>query len=562
MSRTQWRASVCVIGIVGVAFGMRSFARGVAPRAPSRENQANSSTAPSEPVKLTNQEDRQRMMDQLKITMFPSGPGAYLASTYDEATANPYPTLPDPLVMNNGAKVTTPAQWKARRAEILELFDREVYGRRPKVMPKVKWEVVSTTTGTTDSGSTLFGAASPPTGSAVITKQLIGHVDNSAYPAITVNIQASLSTPANAKGPVPVVLMFGGGGPPAPGAAAQPNPCAQPGAPARGVPPAATSGAGAVAAGGGAPATGRAVGRAGAPGGATPEPSAQEQIIKHGWGYATINSGSVQADCGAGLTVGIIGLVNKGQPRKLDDWGVLSAWGWGMSKVLDYFETDKAVDAKRVAVQGHSRAGKAALVAMAYDDRFLTGFISSSGEGGAKLHRRKYGELIENLAALNEYHWMAGNFLKYAGRWDTLPVDSHELVALCAPRPVFLSAGKGPDANADGTTKMLKPGDPGVLLSRGPVELQAANINDAWVDAKGTFLAGVGAGPVYRLLGKKDLGTTDFPKIETALVTGDIGFRQHAAGHTPGPNWPVFLDFAAKYFDAPDAAATSASKKR
>ena len=208
--------------------------------------------------------------------------------------------------------------------------------------------------------------------------------------------------------------------------------------------------------------------------------------------------------------------MNKGQPRKLDDWGVLSAWGWGMSKVLDYFETDKTVDARKVAVQGHSRTGKAALVAMAYDERFLTGFISSSGQAGAKLHRRKYGELVENIAALNEYHWMAGNYLKYAGRWDQLPVDSHELVAMCAPRPVFLSAGKGPDTNPDGTIKMLSPGDPNVILSRGPVEQQAANINDAWVDAKGTFLAGVGASPVYRLLGKKDLGTTEFPAIETA----------------------------------------------
>ncbi len=487
------------------------------------------------PVMLTNQQDRQRMMDLLKITMFPSGPGAYLASTYDETTANPYPNLPDPLLMNGGTKVTTPAQWAKRRAEIVELFDREVYGRRPKVLPKVKWEVLSTTTGTT--GNT-----------PVVTKQLVGHVDNSAYPAITVNILASLSTPADAKGPVPVVLMFGGG-PPPDGVTAQPNPCAPPGgAPARGaVAGGAARGAG--GAGGGPPAP-------------PPGPTAQEQIVGRGWGYASVNTASVQADCGAGLTVGIIGLVNKGQPRKLDDWGVLSAWGWGMSKVLDYFETDKTVDARKVAVQGHSRTGKAALVAMAYDERFLTGFISSSGQAGAKLHRRKYGELVENIAALNEYHWMAGNYLKYAGRWDQLPVDSHELVAMCAPRPVFLSAGKGPDSNPDGTIKMLSPGDPNVILSRGPVEQQAANINDAWVDAKGTFLAGVGASPVYRLLGKKDLGTTEFPAIETALVSGDIGFRQHSAGHTPGPNWPVFLDFAAKYFSAPAAGSKTTAQVR
>jgi hypothetical protein len=527
MSRSWWHSTICLISIGGLAFGAHALAQS--------GNQAGRAAA-NEPVKLTNGQDRQRMMDLLKITSFLSGPGAYLASTYDEATANPYPKLPDPLVMNDGTKVKTPAQWKARRAELFELFDREVYGRRPKVIPKVTWEVLSTTNGMT-------GAV------PVITRQLVGHVDNSSYPNISVNIQASLSTPANAKGPVPVVLMFGGG-PPAPGAAAPQNPCAQPGAPTRGVPPAAgTAGAARAGAGaGGAAARDAAPGPGMLAGSGPPQPSQNDQILARGWGYATINSGSVQADCGAGLTVGIIGLVNKGQPRKLDDWGVLSAWGWGMSKVLDYFETDKAVDAKRVAVQGHSRAGKAALVAMAYDDRFLTGFISSSGEGGAKLHRRKYGELIENLVALNEYHWMAGNFLKYAGRWDQLPVDSHELIALCAPRPVFLSAGMGPDENPDGTIKMLRPGDPGVIASRGPAEQQAANINDAWVDAKGTFLAGVGAGPVYKLLGKKDLGTTEFPTRETALVSGDIGFRQHSSGHTPGPNWPVFLDFAAKYF--------------
>lgn len=512
------------------------------------------------PVVLTNEQDRQRMMDELKITMFPSGPGAYLASTYDEAKANPYPKLPDPLVMNNGTKVTTAAQWRARRAEIVGLFDREVYGRRPKVTPKVTWTVVSTTTGDVGDGRTFAGEViKGTTGLMVITKQLIGRVDNSAYPALTVTLQASLTTPANATGPVPVVLQLGGGGPLPDGVTPTTNLCPAP-ARAGGPPPAPARAGGAAGAVGGTGAG--AAGRAGAPAPAAPSPAAppagpssNEQIIRRGWGYATVNTASIQADNGCGLTQGIIGLVNKGQPRALDDWGVLSAWGWGMSRVLDYFETDKAVDAKKVAVQGHSRNGKAALVALAYDERFLTGFISSSGQGGAKLNRRKYGELVENIAALNEYHWMAGNYLKYAGRWDTLPVDQHELVAMVAPRPVFLSAGKGPDENPDGTIELMKAGDPRFVESRGPIGQQAANINDAWVDAKGTFLAGVGAGPVYRLLGRKDLGTTEFPTRETALIAGDIGFRQHSGPHTPMPNWPTFLDFAAKYFDAPVKAA-------
>ena len=121
---------------------------------------------------------------------------------------------------------------------------------------------------------------------------------------------------------------------------------------------------------------------------------------------------------------------------------------------------------------------------------------------------------------------MAGNYLKYTARWDTMPVDSHELIALCAPRPVFLSAGNNPGPlNPDGTVP----------------------VNDAWVDAKGSFLAAVGAGPVYRLLGKKDLGTTEFPPIDTALIDGNLGFRQHTAGHTPEPTWPTFIQFAERY---------------
>ena len=263
----------------------------------------------------------------------------------------------------------------------------------------------------------------------------------------------------------------------------------------------------------------------------------QQQVLAKGWGYANLNTGSVQGDCGAGLTSGIIGLVNKGQPRALDDWGALSAWGWGASRLLDYFETDKTVDAKRVGVQGHSRSGKAALVAMAFDERFAIGYISSSGQGGAKLHRRKYGETIENVAN-SFYHWMAGNYLKYTARWDTMPVDSHELIALCAPRPVFLSAGNNPGpVNPDGTVP----------------------VNDAWVDAKGSFLAAVGAGPVYKLLGKKDLGTTEFPPIDTAIIEGDLGFRQHTGGHTPEPTWPTFIAFAERYFGAPKATASRSS---
>jgi hypothetical protein len=450
--------------------------------------------AAQDPVQLTAPQDRQRIMDQLKITSIPPGaPGSSNPETYNEANANPYPKLPDPLLLKNGQKVTSKDMWlKQRRPEILEEFEREVYGRTPKVTPKVNWEVVSTANGMNGDVPT-------------ITKQLVGHVDNSSYPAITVDIQLTLVTPANAKGPVPVMMQFGG----APGGA---------------------RGGGAVQAQATPPRGGGARGPQG--------PDWRQQVLAKGWGYANVVPNSIQADNGAGLTQGIIGLVNKGQPRKLDDWGTLAAWGWGASRALDYFETDKAVDAKQVGLEGHSRYGKATIVAMALDERFAIAYVSSSGAGGAKLHRRKYGELVENVLAANEYHWMAGNYFKYGGNWDALPVDSHQLVALIAPRPVFISAGRGPDLNPDGSIA-TRVNDTGATV--------AVNINDAWVDAKGSFLAAAGAGPVYTLLGKKDLGTTEFPPIDTTLINGDIGFRQHTGGHTDGPTWPTFLTFADKY---------------
>jgi hypothetical protein len=317
-------------------------------------------------------------------------------------------------------------------------------------------------------------------------------VDNSAYPQVKVDIDLSLTTPANATGPVPVIMEFGFSRE-FMAAMAKRFPQMSAGGP----------------------------GNAG--------PTWQQQVLARGWGYAELVPTSYQPDNGAGLTQGIIGLVNKGQPRKLDDWGALRAWAWGASRALDYFETDSSVDARQVGIEGHSRYGKATVVTMAYDPRFAVAYVSSSGEGGAKLYRHLFGEQVGNVAGVSEYHWMAGNFLKYAGPLTPgdLPVDNHELIALCAPRPVFISGG--------------------------------ATKGDGWVDAKGMFLAAAAAGPVYRLLGKKDLGTTEFPPIETALIDGDVAFRQHSGGHTPGPNWPTFLTFASRYLHTvpPVAAASS-----
>jgi hypothetical protein len=414
--------------------------------------------------------------------MNPSAPNA---ANYDESKANPYPKLPDPLVLKNGERVmTSEAWWRRRRPEIVEDFDREIYGRVPADVPKVTWEV-------TESTREKVGDV------AVVTKKLVGHADNSRCPQIKVDIQLTLTTPADAKEPVPVMMEFGFGGfgprPGRPGAAAK-----------KAMPKAATKGAGFGAFG----------------------PRWEPLVLAKGWGYAIIVPNTIQADNGAGLTRGIIGLTNKGQPRKPDDWGALRAWAWGASRALEYFETDKAVDARQVGIEGLSRYGKAALVAMAYDQRFAIGFIGSSGEGGAKLHRRHFGELVENLTGSGEYHWMAGNFLKYGGPLTPgdLPVDAHELIALCAPRPVFISYGASSG-----------PGGYGM-----PAEGQ-------WVDQRGSFMAAVAAGPVYRLLGKKDLGTSEFPELETSLTAGELAFRQHKGGHSTGPNWPTFLAFADRY---------------
>ena len=449
------------------------------------------------PLQLTAQQDHKLMMEALKIEKLRRGAdgrnrNAPNAANYDESKANPFPDLPDPLALKNGEKVTTAEQWwSKRRPEIVEDFDREVYGRVPNDVPKVTWEVTGT-------------SVEKVGDVAVATKRFVGHVDNAKCPQIKVDIQLTLTTPRDAEGPVPVMMEFGFGPRPggAPGKAATPK--------------------------GDAPKANPGPDRSGFGGGG---PSWQQQVIAKGWGYAIIVPNSIQADNGGGLTKGIIGLCNKGQPRKPDDWGALRAWAWGASRALDYFETNKAVDAKQVGIEGLSRYGKAALVAMAYDQRFAIGFIGSSGEGGAKLHRRNFGELVENLTGSGEYQWMAGNFLKYGGPLTPgdLPVDAHELIALCAPRPTFISYGASSGPGAEGQ----------------------------WVDQRGSFMAAVAAGPVFRLMGKKDLGTSEFPEVETAITDGDLAFRQHKGGHTTGPNWPTFLAFADRSIKLKNAHAPS-----
>lgn len=442
------------------------------------------------PGKWTTAEDHRNMMEQLGIKALRPGPSgnekAPDHANIDEAKANPYPDWPDTLKLKNGKKVTSARTWwKQRRPEIVEEFEREVLGRVPRVVPRITWTVASTTNST---------AGSIPT----IEKELVGHADNTACPSISVDIQMTLVTPANAKGPVPVMIMFGSKAfmkRMAEMMAKRPELQAQMKA---------------------------AMGN---------DPPAAEQLIANGWGYALLDPASIQADNGAGLTRGIIGLVNKGEARKPDDWGALRAWGWGASRALDYFETDKSIDAKKVGIEGVSRYGKAALVTMAFDPRFAVALVGSSGEGGTKPHRRNFGEAVENLTGSGEYHWMAGNFLKYGAADATfgsknandIPVDSHELIALCAPRLTFISYG---------------------IPEKGDAK---------WLDQQGSFMATVNAGRVFRLLGAKDLGVGDdyqnakMPPVNTGLLDGHLAWRQHDGGHTDAPNWKYFLPWANKF---------------
>ena len=437
--------------------------------------------AGQESLARTAQQDHQNMKDQLGITALRPGPsgnapaGAPNAANYDPAKANPYPDLPDPLTLRSGRKVTTSALWwEARRPEIVEDFEREVYGRVPNNVPDVSWRI-------TQSIKTIIG------GIPVVARRVVGHVDNSSYPAIGVEIEMAVITPADAKGPVPLLMSFGNSAMP-PNFSSPPPPA---GAPAGPVPPA-------------------------------------QLLVTAGWGYASISTSSIQADNGAGLTRGIIGLVNKGQWRKPDDWGSLRAWAWGASRGLDYLLTDSTIDAKHIGIEGVSRYGKAALVAAAFEPRFAMVLVGSSGEGGAKLHRRNFGEAVENLTGAGEYHWMAGNFLKYGTAESTfgsrtagdLPVDSHELIALVAPRWVFISYG---------------------IPERGDAN---------WLDHQGSYMAAVAAGPVFRLLGVRDLGDTrdyrvaKMPGMNVGLVAGELAWRQHDGGHEDRSNMPHFIQWA------------------
>lgn len=375
-------------------------------------------------------------------------------SNYDEARVPAY-TLPDPLRLANGHPVIDAATWfTQRRPEILAFYQTQIYGRIPAHPPQVSWRVQETEPKARDGTASL--------------RRIVGTLgDNVDGP----RMHLTLYTPANAAQPVPVFLniTFGAG-----------------------------PGRGSVRPSGGFELIAEALGR--------------------GWGYATIGYGDIQPDRADRWKQGVIGLTLKpGQARpEPDEWGTISAWSWGISRVIDYLEPDPLVNAKQIALAGTSRPGKTVLWAAAQDERVAAVCAIVPGELGASLLRRDWGETLDDMA--QNFPWqVAGNLQKWVGKWNELPVDQHLLIALCAPRPVYVNGG----------------------------------LTDQWSDPKGEALAMIAAGPVYRLRGAKDLEISEVPPLDKPIATGSLALHYHSGGHTAVPaDWKTFLEFAERHFKA------------
>ena len=377
-------------------------------------------------------------------------------SNYDETKVRPY-TLPDPLASADGTPVRDAHAWLTkRRPEILRLYETQIFGRIPAAAPRVAWRVTETDRHARD-------------GTAVL-KTIAGRIGEGPGAPL---INLKLFTPANARHPVPVILLVNfGGGPAAPPDPSRPRP--------------------------------------------PTDPPVASDVIAKGWGYATVGYQDIQPDRADAWTDGVIGVTRGsigGKPAP-DEWGTISAWAWGVSRIVDYLAADASVDATRIALFGHSRLGKTALWASALDTRIAAVYSSCAGEMGSALARRDWGETVDDMA--QNFPWQfAGNFQQWVGRWSEMPVDAHMLIALSAPRPVFVTGGTA----------------------------------DQWADPVGEFLAEVAAGPVYRLLGRKDLGVTTLPPLDQAVTSGDLGWHYHTGGHAATPaDWSAFLQFLAKYF--------------
>ena len=408
-----------------------------------------------------------------QIADYPADTVAGIPVNYTESLAGTY-TLPDALVLLNGKPVKDTKTWtEKRRPEIVRLFEENQYGRMPGRPSDMSFDVY-------DKGTPAYD------GRAIRRQVTIYFSKDKAGP----KMDLLLYLPADAKGPVPVLLNAG--------FSANSNAVDDPGVKVgeiwgrdqKRVP--ATQG--------------RGFGKLNVP-----------AFVKEGFGVATVYYGDIDPDFLGGVTLGVRKLYLKpGQEKPAaDEWGAVSAWAWGLSRALDYLVSDKGVDAKRVALTGVSRLGKTVMWAGAHDERFAMVIASCSGEGGAALSRRNYGETIAHLVASGRYPYQfAENYGKYAAHPETSPVDANLLVALIAPRPLLLQTGN----------------------------------TDKWSDPKGEFLAAKAAEPVYRLFGKQGLGVDEVPPAGQAVLH-DMGYLMHAGGHGMVPSdWDVYLQFMKMHF--------------
>lgn len=421
----------------------------------------------------------------LLLTMFVVSPAQNPPNAnYDESKVGSY-TLPDPRVMKNGRKVTNQREWAERRKEILELFATQVYGRTPAIKPRMTIQTIS------EDSRALGGLATRQEFTVFLTGKQDGP---------RMNLLVYL--PNRRTGPAPIFLAMNFNGNQSisddPGIALSTSWM-------RG------------------DREGRVVNNRATEKSRGSEASRWplEMILSRGYGVATVYYGDLFPDHADGLKDSIIpSFYRPGQTAvEADGWGAIGAWAWGLSRALDALEKNKAVDSKRVILWGHSRLGKAALWAGAQDRRFAIVISNESGEGGAALARRTFGETVERINTAFP-HWFCANFKQYNRRVDELPVDQHLLIALMAPRPVYI----------------------------------ASAAEDLWADPRGEFLGGKGADPVYRLLGTDGLGAAEMPGLHEPVTT-TIGYHLRAGKHDVTKyDWEQFMNFADLHLGRPGQA--------
>ena len=397
---------------------------------------------------------------------------------YDEAKIPKF-TLPDPLIMADGAPVKSIKQWETqRRPEILELFKKEMYGGAPGKPAKLSYFVLS------HHKNVLGGKADR--------KQVeVRFAGTGKGPRMTILIYL----PARAKGPVPTFLTLNFRG----------NHTIHPDPTIRLTPSWVRGKVKGETKNNRATENGRGLAKSRWP---------VETILARGYALATIYYGDIDPDFDDGWKNGVHALYPQTKKRKPDAWGSIATWAWGLSRAMDYLETDREIDHQRVAVMGHSRLGKTSLWAGAADPRFALVISNDSGCGGAALSRRAFGETVQRINT-SFPHWFCGNFAKYNANENACPIDQHQLIALMAPRPVYI----------------------------------ASAVADRWADPKGEFLAGLHANPVYQLYGLRGLPAKSHPPLNTPSM-GTIGYHIRTGRHDVTDfDWAAYLKFADKHLN-------------